>query len=66
MIFVVDTSGSIKKSNPLNWNIMLSFMKQIVSVVDIGKNQVAIVSYSEKVTLVRSFTATQTREAVIK
>lgn len=66
LLFVVDSSASIKKAGAGNWQKVISFIQQTVRSLEIGtdKNQIAIVNFATKATLVRSFAATQTIDAV--
>ncbi len=54
LVFVVDSSGSIRDANPSdgsydNWNLILTFMRNIVNGLDIGYTgyRVGLVRYSE-------------------
>ncbi len=53
-MFLIDSSGSIRGSNipgkPNNWNVMLRFVRDIVSDLDVGKNRnhVAAVTFSNE------------------
>ena len=49
IIFIVDSSGSIKDLNPTNWDQMLRFLKDVVTTFGItrGDNRFALVVFSD-------------------
>lgn len=49
LVFVVDSSGSINDKNPMNWDLVLSFIAGLCATFTIGQDavRVGLVEYSE-------------------
>lgn len=73
LCFIVDTSASIRKSNPAdqsydNWQTMVEFMKYVVNAIEISpdENRVAAVRFSETAYLEFDLASYTTKSDLLK